>query len=922
MALAISALPVSANDYLKIYFKDGHTERHYMKLVESISASKYDLEGILHDDYQVQQIVMKDTTYSYYIADIDSMSFRKVNEEEVKKDVETIAKTVTPIFEQCSTVEEMEEHIDEIINTEGVEDAWRSGTEIVVKVRDWYDMVFMYPAIPEDESSSLARKIESINAQNIKRQIQQVKEDGTKIKVAIAFQLVNDTRSLFINQGNHLRELRDEFEAMGFEADFIPSEKAGNLDLDFYSKRMFDYDIVILVTHGSYENGIHGFYTDRIIDISLADYELSDKYGYLHCDIDDAFIGTCKIGYMSSGVFLGVNETFIDKRSAGFGIGPHIVFNGACYSLKGNDNVADIFFRKGADIYIGWNDETTLAGNEACNYFRAMLNGHSHEKTIKRVKDFSFTDCVKSESNKGIFIVNTHTEYKTEQEINEEYKNNKEIELKGVTSSYDLCQNIGCYIVISTEPNVDEKNGESIQCHNAHSSGNGAKEVVFSAKYSPEPGKKYYYRACTWDGFHRNWGEERSFEIEKVKNHVVGDVFTVDDVVYKVTSISPLEVQIGNCEKGSGIESAIARNKTGAYEIPSKVTGPDGNSYSVTMLGRYSFYKCSLTSISIPNSVTSIGEHAFSDCSGLTSIKIPESVTSIGDYAFYECSGLTSIKIPESVISIGSLAFYGCSGLYSIIIPKNVSSIGYFAFNKCSYLHTVIILCSSSNIDSGLQLFKDCNNFTEAVFDCSTVIPILNDLTSLKKVTLKESVTTIGDNAFYNCSGLTSITIPNSVTNIGKAAFAYCGLPSLTIPNSVTRIGEEAFAYCSSLSFATISNRLNSIGGGVFRDCSSLTSVTIPSSVTFIEGYAFTGCNSLTSVSIPNSVTSIGTMAFAGCSSLTSIYVEAIDPPKLELYWVFDGVDENKCVLYVPKGCVDKYRSEMIWGSFKNIVEH
>ena len=92
--------------------------------------------------------------------------------------------------------------------------------------------------------------------------------------------------------------------------------------------------------------------------------------------------------------------------------------------------------------------------------------------------------------------------------------------------------------------------------------------------------------------------------------------------------------------------------------------------------------------------------------------------------------------------------------------------------------------------------------------------------------------------------------------------------------------------------------------------------------VTSIGSCAFYDCTGVTSVTIPNSVTSIGTMAFAGCSSLTSIYVEAIDPPKLELYWVFDGVDENKCVLYVPKGCVDKYRSEMIWGSFKNIVEH
>ncbi len=320
-------------------------------------------------------------------------------------------------------------------------------------------------------------------------------------------------------------------------------------------------------------------------------------------------------------------------------------------------------------------------------------------------------------------------------------------------------------------------------------------------------------------------------------------------------------------------------------------------SENVTSLETGTFANSGLTSVMIPNSVKYIKggyiysgncSGAFYGCKSLKSVTIGDSVISIGDYSFYECKDLTEITIPNSVTSIGEHAFYNCSGLTSVTIGSGVKSIGVWAFYNCSSLTSVhisdfAVWCNMS--------FGDYSN------------PLY-----------------YAHHLYYGEEEIKDLVIPNNVTTIGGGAFSECSsLTSVTIPNSVTSIGSEAFYNCSSLTSVTIGNSVTSIGYEAFYGCTGLTSVTIPNSVTSIGRYAFYGCSDLTSIKIGSGVKSISEMAFASCKELTDVYCWVETVPSTNSNTFQDSYIEY-ATLHIPAASAEAYKAKEPWKNFGSIV--
>lgn len=319
---------------------------------------------------------------------------------------------------------------------------------------------------------------------------------------------------------------------------------------------------------------------------------------------------------------------------------------------------------------------------------------------------------------------------------------------------------------------------------------------------------------------------------------------------------------------------------------------------TLTSIGNSAFTSCiKLIELDIPSSVTSIGVYAFADCSSLKKVVLHEGIEDIGRGSFCDCVNLIEISLPSSIITISTDVFSRCGSLESITLPKNITSVSERCFTGCSSLINISFEGTIKKIEE--EAFSNCESLTsfdipdsvtsigEKVFlNCSKLkkvtlsngitslsIGIFTGCSSLTSIEIPSTVTSIGDSAFYDCSGLKSINIPSSVESIGNSAFTKSGLESIVIPEKVTSIGEGAFQLCSNLTTITFNGQnLTSIAANTFKECEKLTSITLPDSVTSIGDYAFYLCPSLSEIYFGSGVKTISFRAFKQ-SGLTSISI-------------------------------------------------
>lgn len=576
LTLALIALPMMGQDFMNVYFKDGTERTFHLSNVEELVVTCTDADGVLHSNYDYQHIITAHGDYVYALKDIDSIRFTKYDEEQVLENLQKVVDVVIPSVSDCETVSEAAERIDQIKRMDGVEDAWIDGNVLSVKVTGWktiHHLFTPHKSFPNDESSLARTRLNNWNSAG--RAL--IKDsDGLTLRAVVANQQHNDDSPDRVNQREeYMYKLCDDLNDAGFEAEY-----RDNADMDFFYNDMYDYDIVLLSTHGVFSRGQHILLTSYKLGEKPANgstdknfsQRLESKYnelftdprfmfseddiGMYHCDeyyiVDNQYV-------LYSVYYAGIKESFFTNTVPlwrKFAHSNSIFFNAACESLLSGNSLANTLINNhGLGTYVGYTQSNYFGQEAGCTMFWDMLNGISVEKAFSNLANHPIlinedtqhvTGTYKDEdvelfhrdwlgfrhSDKHYiasvnlvpekpdisrqFITPVFTSVLSQEEVNRDFMDNGTVVVDAITTTLDASELTMGFLY-------------GLNSH--HLTNNVMAEAIYDLYYPDkgntgmaakltdlEPGNTYYYCAYTFDGQHHNYGDTCSFYLEKPKD--------------------------------------------------------------------------------------------------------------------------------------------------------------------------------------------------------------------------------------------------------------------------------------------------------------------------------------------------------------------------------------------------------------------
>lgn len=462
----------------------------------------------------------------------------------------------------------------------------------------------------------------------------------------------------------------------------------------------------------------------------------------------------------------------------------------------------------------------------------------------------------------------------------------------------------------------------------------GAKALAYDFEAKNEDGVTIYYRYI-------NDGTELEVVYKSILVRYGGDIVIPEEVTY-----------MGRTRKVTSIGSeTFSRSNVRSVIIPNSVTSIGDHAFqhclglqslsipdNVTFIGEGAFSGCqNISTMIIPNGVTSIKANTFSGCSRLSYVLIPQSVTTIEHHAFSKCISLLTGSIPEGVTSIGNGAFSGCVNLGSVVIPSSVTSIGQKAFDQVDLMDVYSEINDPFEISPNTFNINTLNNGTlnvpKGTKDKYRATPGWNNFKYIEDGTEdpgdnEDASYKCGQDAYYIYDDATS-----TLTIYGSGAmnnyyiddyapwYSYANeIKNIEISPYITTIGDFAFYKCSNITNITLPFALTSIGSSGFEECSSLTSLTLNEGLETIKGSAFESCTGLKSITLPSTISTILLNAFKNCTGLTDMYCYAESVPNTDDS-AFDGTPTEASTLHVPTSAVEAYKGKWPWSTFKEIVD-